>query len=55
MPLFHAGKCLSAPVVKGEIGTKLNGVGFISPPGRYLYAVDQDGMLDTVDAGTVLE
>lgn len=45
----------SAPVVKGEMATTLNGVGFISPQGRYLYAVDQDGKLDTVDVGTVLE
>jgi hypothetical protein len=45
----------AAPVVLGEIGTSLVGVGFISPQGRYLYAVDMNGNLDTLDGGTVFE
>ena len=46
---------LAAPVVTGQIATSLTGVGFISPQGRYLYAVDQNGELDTIDAGTTFQ
>jgi hypothetical protein len=45
----------AAPVVMGEIGTSLVGVGYISPQGRYLYAVDMNGNLDTIDGGSVFE
>ena len=45
----------AAPVVVGVMGASLNGVGFVSVQGRYVYAVDADGNLDTLDAGTVFE
>jgi hypothetical protein len=48
-------KNLAAPVVMGEIATSLVGVGYISAQGRYLYAVDLNGNLDTIDGGSLFE
>lgn len=45
----------TAPAVVGVMATSLSGVGYVSAQGRYVYAVDAAGNLDTVDAGTVFQ
>jgi hypothetical protein len=42
---------VSKPVLAGRVGTELKRVNFLSLQGQWLYAVDAEGKLDTLDTG----
>ena len=46
---------LTAPVLLGQMGTSLYHVDAISVQGRYVYATDDVGNLNTLDAGTLFQ